>query len=169
MDDPDGPLRTSHREPLFLCDAMLARLGRWLRAAGYDTVIAGGGTDDHDLITRAAADGRVLLTRDRRLREIRGAAAHAAVLRSERLTELVAEITERFAVDWLAKPFSRCVVCNLPLSPAPPLAKSRLPADVREAHAEINYCRQCDRLYWPGGHVRRMTRRLERWRAGEFV
>ena len=143
--------------------------GHWLRAAGYDTVIASGSTADRDLIVRAIADRRIVLTRDRKLREIRGAAEHAAVLRGERLTELVAEITERFDIDWLARPFSRCLVCNLALSPAPPLAKSRLPADVLEMHAVINYCRQCDRLYWPGGHVRRMTRRLERWRAGEFV
>lgn len=165
MDDASLP----GPEPPFLCDAMLARLGRWLRAAGYDTLIAHGGTDDRDIITRAISDRRIILTRDRKLREIRGAMEHAAVLHGERLADLVAEITGRFAVDWTARPFSRCLVCNLPLSPAPPVALNRLPPDVPTTAASINYCRQCDRLYWPGGHVRRMLRRLERWNAGEFM
>ena len=50
-----------------MCDEMLLRLGRRLRAAGYDTVIAEGGLDDAALIAQCAAEGRVLLTRDRRL------------------------------------------------------------------------------------------------------
>ena len=156
------------REPRFLCDAMLGRLGRWLRAAGYDTLIAPG-AEDRALVERAIADGRILLTRDRKLQEIRGAARHAVVVESERLPQLASELTQRFGVDWLLRPFQRCLVCNLVLTPAPELARRRLPADVRATAGEVNYCRQCDRLYWPGGHVRRMTRRLERWRAGEFV
>src|SRR3954464_11871106 len=50
-----------------MCDEMLLRLGRWLRAAGYDTAIVEGGTDDAGLVARCAAEGRVLLTRDRLL------------------------------------------------------------------------------------------------------
>src|SRR3954452_12596526 len=50
-----------------MCDEMLLRLGRWLRAAGYDTAIAEGGTEDTALIARCAAEDRVLLTRDRLL------------------------------------------------------------------------------------------------------
>ena len=49
------------------CDEMLARLGRWLRAAGYDTAIAEGGMPDTALIARCVTEPRVLLTRDRHL------------------------------------------------------------------------------------------------------
>ncbi len=155
-------------EPRFLCDAMLGHLGHWLRAAGYDALIAGNGTSDRALVERAIADDRILLTRDRKLQEIRGAEGRAVLLRAERLEELAADLTQRFAIDWLAAPFSRCLVCNLVLAPAPDLARQRLPADVRAAVDEVNHCRQCDRLYWAGGHVRRMTQRLERWQAGDF-
>ncbi len=27
----------------------------------------------------------------------------------------------------------------------------------------LRACRRCDKLYWPGGHVRRMRDRLEAW------
>src|SRR5207253_5667986 len=52
------------------CDEMLARLGRWLRAAGYDTAIAEGGLVDAEIIARCAAEDRTLLTRDRHLAAI---------------------------------------------------------------------------------------------------
>jgi uncharacterized protein with PIN domain len=170
MDEDSSP-RHDWRNPgmPFLCDAMLGQLGHWLRAAGYDTLIAANRTSDRALIMRAVADRRILLTRDRKLMEIREARDRAVLLRAERLGELAAEITPRFGIDWLAKPFSRCLVCNLPLSPAPKLARERLPAAVLSTVAEINYCRQCDKLYWAGGHVRRILQRLERWHAGEFA
>jgi uncharacterized protein with PIN domain len=55
------------------------------------------------------------------------------------------------------------------LQPAPELARARLPDSVRAAVPAINHCRQCDKLYWPGGHVRRMLRQLESWRDGELT
>jgi uncharacterized protein with PIN domain len=50
-----------------LCDEMLRGLGRWLRAAGYDTVIAKGGLPDRTLAERRTEEDRVLLTKDRDL------------------------------------------------------------------------------------------------------
>jgi len=155
--------------PRLLCDAMLGQLGHWLRAAGHDTLIAARRTGDHALVTRALADGRVLLTRDRRLCEIRGASRLTLLLRHDRLPAQAGEITAPLGIDWLAAPFSRCLLCNVVLRPAPPLALSRLPETVRAATQTINHCPQCDRLYWAGGHVHRMRRRLESWRAGDFV
>ena len=51
--------------PCFLCDEMLGRLARYLRAAGYDTMLATGGTADRDLLHLAAAEARYFLTLDR--------------------------------------------------------------------------------------------------------
>lgn len=154
----------SEPTPRFLCDQMLIKLAHWLRAAGYDTLIVHHRAQDRSLVARATIDGRVLLTRDGKLREIRDAGDCAVLLRGETMEDWVAEITERFAIDWTARPFSRCLVCNTLLQPAPELARVRLPPSVLETAPEINYCRQCDKLYWPGGHVRRMLRQLERWR-----
>ena len=51
----------------FLCDEMLVRLARLLRAAGYDTYLAAGGEPDAELIKTARREGRILITRDKRL------------------------------------------------------------------------------------------------------
>jgi uncharacterized protein with PIN domain len=155
--------------PRFLCDAMLTQLGHWLRAAGHDTIIAQHRSSDRALLARAVADDRVLLTRDRQICEMRDAQRRVLLLRHQRLPELAAEVTPLCGIDWLKSPFSRCLVCNAALRPAPPLASSRLPEAVRATFGDINHCPQCDRLYWAGGHVRRMRQRLERWNAGDFA
>jgi uncharacterized protein len=41
----------------FLCDEMLRGLGRWLRAAGYDTVIADGGIANWMPASRCVTEG----------------------------------------------------------------------------------------------------------------
>jgi uncharacterized protein len=48
----------------FLCDHMLVRLGRWLRAAGYDTAIIEDALSDREILDRAIHEERLLLTRD---------------------------------------------------------------------------------------------------------
>lgn len=150
--------------PRLLCDEMLVQLGHWLRAAGYDTLVAHRRAQDRNLVARAMIDGRVLLTRDHKLCEIRDATRCAILLHGEGIEEWVREVTPRLDIDWLARPFSRCLVCNTPLQPAPDLARGRLPQAVLETVEPINYCRQCDKLYWAGGHVRRMLRQLEAWK-----
>jgi uncharacterized protein with PIN domain len=43
---------------------MLKGIGRWLRAAGYDTAIARAGALDENLLAQARSEERVLLTCD---------------------------------------------------------------------------------------------------------
>ena len=51
----------SEPPPLFLCDAMLGGLARWLRGAGYDARFQYG-IDDRDLIRLARETGGTLLS-----------------------------------------------------------------------------------------------------------
>jgi uncharacterized protein with PIN domain len=81
-----------------LCDEMLKGIGRWLRAAGYDTAIARDGTADDELLARARAEDRILLTCDRAL-AARGAPAAVVLLASESLDEAAAVLRERLAID----------------------------------------------------------------------
>ncbi|MBI4345649.1 MAG: hypothetical protein HY553_02265 [Elusimicrobia bacterium] len=54
--------------PRFLVDAMLGRLARWLRLLGYDTVFeAAPARPDEAMAEQAQREGRVLVTRDRRI------------------------------------------------------------------------------------------------------
>lgn len=74
---------------------MLAGLGRWLRIAGYDTAIASGGRRDRDLVKQAHAEQRILLTRDRRVVEIRPANDRTVVLENDGIDACAKELGQR--------------------------------------------------------------------------
>lgn len=146
-----------------LCDEMLHSLGRWLRAAGYDTAIAGRGHDDGELLEWAAAEGRLLVTRDRALAAGRVRDAEVVVLSGNGLETNALELARRLGLDWLHAPFSRCLVDNAPLRLAGETELSRLSAEARRLGGPVTLCETCGRIYWPGSHVRRMRARLQRW------
>lgn len=148
-----------------LCDEMLKGVGRWLRAAGYDVAIVEDGARDDDLLARAAAEHRLLLTCDRRLAGRAAPDATVIVLRTERFEGAARELRERLGIDWLHAPFTRCLLDNAPLIPAHEDTIAGLPATVRQGDGPIMRCPQCDRVYWPGSHVRRMLAKLTRAQA----
>jgi uncharacterized protein with PIN domain len=147
----------------FLCDEMLVGLGRWLRIAGYDTAIAERGRRDRDLVEQAHAEGRILLTRDRRLVEIRRANDRTVVLEGNDIDACAKELCRRLSLDWTLDPLSRCTLCNTRLELADRRLLDTLPPRIRALGSTVYVCPQCGRLYWEGSHVRRMRRRLARF------
>lgn len=136
---------------------MLKGLARWLRTAGHDVAMEPDGTPDRRLIERAIAERRILLTRDRQLLEIRGAADVVTLLEGHNLESLAAELNRKLDIDWLYRPFSRCLLCNVPL-----IEDRLMPEDPPDIE-QVFVCPQCRRRYWQGGHVRRMRHRLQHW------
>jgi uncharacterized protein len=151
-----------------LCDEMLLRLGRWLRAAGYDTAIAAGGSSDGALIARCAAEQRILVTRDRQLaaRAAKGAVPGVVRLGRDDIDEQAHALQAALGIDWQHAPFTRCVLDNAPLDPAPSEMAAQVPPSSRAAGGPLRRRPCCGRLYWPGGHVRRMQTRLAAWARG---
>lgn len=144
-----------------LCDEMLKGLARWLRAAGHDTELAHDGEHDRALIARARDSQRLLITRDRKLMEHRGADKSVCLLECNGLDSCARALTEQTAIDWLYKPFSRCLVCNSTLQALPPETKNTVPDDVKDR--PLLYCPRCQQVYWQGGHVQRMRAKLQNW------
>lgn len=146
-----------------LCDEMLAALARWLRAAGHDTALAARGEDDGSLIVRAVAEGRTIITRDTAL----AARVTAAVLlATDSLDAQAGALARSPGVDWMAAPFTRCLLDNASLRPATAAEAAGAPTGARLPVGPFRTCPHCLRLYWPGSHVRRMAARLERWASG---
>lgn len=150
----------------FLTDEMLAGLARWLRAAGYDTAQAPRGAADGALVALAAAEARLLITRDRAIVDRKAAAGLVLVLEGEGVDAWAAEMAAKAGVDWQRAPFTRCLLCNSVLAPAPAELAGALPPGARR-EGPVRWCASCCKAYWRGGHVRRMEARLARWgRAG---
>ena len=144
----------------FLCDEMLLRLARLLRAAGYDTYLAQGGQRDAELLRIAREENRVLVTRDKALA---GQAHPRGVLVTGRGAYAEAEsLTAVLPIDWRLAPFSRCIVDNAPLREAEPADLARAPEQALGRPGPLRACPACGRIYWQGSHVRRLGERLER-------
>ncbi len=141
----------------FLCDEMLVRLARLLRAAGYDTYLAADGEDDAGLIKTARREGRILLTRDKRLA---AAAAESVLISGFGVDAEAHSLSRALVLDWQYAPFTRCVMDNAHLREATAAEVADMPEQAQLKDGPFRICPACGRLYWPGSHVRRMEARL---------
>jgi uncharacterized protein len=144
-----------------LCDEMLAGLAAMLRAAGHDAALAAPGAPDAALVEACRVEGRVLISRDRRLVQVVPGAVLLPMDDAEGQARLLAD---RLGLDWGYAPFTRCMRDNALLRPMRPEEAERIPARSRALPGPFRACPACGRLYWPGSHVRRMEERLGRWR-----
>jgi uncharacterized protein with PIN domain len=143
------------RETRFVADAHLGALARLLRMTGFDTVYDRR-LDDDAIEQLAAAEARIVLTRDRDLLK-RAAITHGCYVRSLRPTAQLRELFERLDLARSARPFTRCLCCNTPLRPIDALqAAPRVPPAVRARHERFAACDGCSRVFWEGTHWRRM-------------
>lgn len=141
--------------PRFVADQMLGRLAARLRLLGYDTLTVFDIADSE--VTRlAAADGRVLLTRDGPLARTLAVPVHfvAATRPQAQLAEVVAALG--LAPD-PAHLFTRCTLCNAAIEAVDAHAvAARVPPHVIAQAVPCFRCPGCDQVYWRGSHVERI-------------
>lgn len=136
-------------EDIFLADAMLGKLARWIRICGFDTCYADSAMSDSDILDEAAKSGRVVITRDREL-FIRS--AHSFLIRSDRSDEQLLEFFRKYSPQ-PSKFFTRCTVCNGILDPViHPYDGLTVPESVALRRLNVYVCRSCRKIYWNGTH-----------------
>ena len=148
--------------PAFAADAMLGSLARWLRLLGYDCTYSRDVTDD-GLVEASRAEGRIVLTRDRRVakRSARSVYVPPGTLDDE-IVAVCAALGLRPPDE---PPAVRCSVCNTLLEKAPAgTGPPLVPARVVELGLDLWRCPSCSRHYWRGTHVESMALRLRRVR-----
>ena len=149
----------------FFADVNVASVVRWLRAIGIDTVWEDA-IADGDLVRRAIEEKRYVLTLDKRLlKEWR--ADNVLLLQKARAFEQFQEIVAHFKIEKPAKFFTRCLLCNTLLREAS-AEEITLGGPPRLAENRITffYCPACNKVYWEGGHTRRMREAIEKVFAG---
>lgn len=158
------PAWMAHR---FVADAMLGRLARWLRVLGFDTAYDAT-LADAAMVALANEEMRVLLTRDRHLlRELRP--IHALEIRSDIPLEQLRDVVAELALAPPLELFTRCILCNTPLSdPLPEAQATGLLPEEFEVPGPVRRCPACGKLYWHGSHARRMRAALERALPGWY-
>jgi uncharacterized protein with PIN domain len=145
----------------FFADVMAARVVRWLRAIGIDTLWEDA-IADRDLVRRAVEEKRFILTLDKRLLE-EWRVDNVLLLQSENPSEQFRQIIAHFGIEKPKEFFTRCLVCNTPLrrASAEEIAVAA-PEAVRENEKNFRYCPNCNKIYWEGSHTRRMREAIEK-------
>jgi len=145
--------------PIFLADTHLGGLAKFLRMLGFDT-LHNNNYADADIRRIAERERRIVLTRDRELLKCREI-ERGAYVRALKAEAQLREVAERFALAPLARPFTRCLVCNVALRPVDKAEVAPLlPEKVREVQTQFTRCDACGRIYWPGSHYARMRAAL---------
>jgi uncharacterized protein len=139
----------------FLLDVGLGALARRMRLLGLD-VEWSNDADDPELVARAVAVDRVLLTQDRRLLMRRTLRA-GALVRGRRPDDQLADVLSRFAPP--LAPLTRCTACGGVLARVPKEeVADRLEPGTRRTYDDFARCDACARVYWQGAHARRIGR-----------
>jgi uncharacterized protein with PIN domain len=153
-------------EPRFILDGHLGRLAAYLRMLGFDCLYEND-YDDEELAETAAREGRILLSRDRRLL-MRKAVTYGYCLRSLDSLEQLSEVVRRFDLAGHIVPFHRCLRCNHPLEPvAKEAVFDRLEPLTQLYFDEFQICPACGQIYWKGSHYERMQNLIEELMGGK--
>lgn len=135
----------------FIISGELGRLAKWLRILGYDASYFDS-IKRGELIIQSLREGRMILTRDHRLKDHRGIKmVHVkSDLVEEQLKQTIAELKLKIKETGL---FTRCVICNKPLEETPKEeVSSKVPPYVFKTAASFRKCSSCGRIYWAGTH-----------------
>jgi len=144
----------------FICDDNLGKLAKWLRTLGYDTLFSRT-ISDKELISVALSEERIILTRDTKLVQLKSVTKYL-LIESDKPLEQLKQVKEKFDLkideQYL---FFRCLVCNTALEKIEKeTIKEKIPPYVYKTQNNFVYCRKCDKIFWVGTHVQRMTQRL---------
>ena len=132
----------------FIADAMLGKLGRWLRLLGHDTKIAPEILTDSEILELALKENRFLLTRDKQFyqRARKLVKTHYFKTRGAKneLKELAKAI--KLKIDFPKQ--TRCSLCNGKL----------------KKKGEFWICSKCSQTYWKGTHWKMIEKTIRELR-----
>jgi len=148
------------RELRFVLDIHLAKLARYLRMLGFDTLHEND-FEDSVIADISQRDQRIVLTRDRGLLK-RRIITHGRYVRQIEPRRQLREIIDWLDLSRLMRPFSRCIRCNgLLQEVSKDLVTEQIREDTRVYYQQFWKCGSCGHIYWKGSHYQKMKRFVE--------
>ena len=151
--------------PVFLCDAMLGGLARWLRAAGYRAEFDVH-MQDGELVRRGSQEGKVILTSDSDVLD--RYAVQQQIVRTVYIPRDLTPVEQLGhvlgALD-LELRSPRCMECGGALEEVPKeTIQEQLPPRVKQRFDAFFRCAECRKVYWRGTHWEDIREKLQ-WAA----
>ncbi|GAB4377910.1 MAG: Mut7-C RNAse domain-containing protein [Calditrichia bacterium] len=139
---------------------MLRGLARWLRFLGYSAQIV-----------MNPAEAKEALQNHRNAVFLTGSRKHfeqlekftVLLLKSERIPDQLQKINEFTSLFDRIDLLSLCSLCNTSIEPVKKESlREKVPARVWQTQEQFWMCPSCGKIYWEGGHVRRLKDKLKR-------
>jgi len=157
-------LQSPAPELRFAADIMLGRLAKWLRIIGED-VIYGRHLTGYGLIRAARLENRLILTRDRSLKNKQP--PPSLYLQSDHYREQLKQVLHDCGLIVGKRLFTRCIRCNTVLQVRTKASVEKLvPSYVFSTQENFFWCAACRRIYWPATHHQNMLEELEKLQVG---
>lgn len=142
----------------FAADRMLGRLAKWLRVIGQD-VVYGQHLSGYGLIRAARAEDRLILTRDRRLKQKQP--PPFLFIDSDNHRDQLRQVITACGLKPAQSIFTRCIECNTALEPrSKESVEPIVPPYVFSSQEKFSWCPKCRRIYWPATHHQKMLDEL---------
>ncbi|NOR51920.1 MAG: twitching motility protein PilT [Gammaproteobacteria bacterium] len=139
----------------FVLDGHLAKLARYLRMAGFDT-LHDNDYSDSDIAKISVSEKRIVLTRDRGLLKQR-IITHGRYVRNIDPHKQLKEIVAWLNLSRSMKPFTRCTHCNGLLQEVDKSdVEDQLEPDTGKYYQQFWRCDECGHIYWKGSHYQKM-------------
>lgn len=144
----------------FLADRTVGKLAKKLRLLGLDVADWREGKL-LEAAQKARAEGRILLTRSRRIKEEEIGIQIFMVVANDP-EQQAREVLTKLGME--PKPdgyFSRCLRCNEELrAVGKEEVQGAVPDFIYRLYDSFHCCPRCRRIYWPGSHLERMKKDL---------
>jgi uncharacterized protein with PIN domain len=140
--------------PSFAAEKTLGKLTKWLRILGFDTVYELE-CPNRSLVDLADTE-RIILTRTQRIRD-ENTSCRLIFIKSNRPFDQLQQIIHALELEQTdMRPFSRCLNCNILITPVDKASvRNSVPDYIWETQDSFQICNRCQKIYWPGSHLKR--------------
>ncbi len=146
--------------PSFLVDQMLRGLAKWLRYLGFSSHTVSDMKQAENL-SQKFPEAIFLTASITHYHQFPGNSGF--LIKSDVVSEQLSALDDAFQIFLKMNILSLCSRCNTPVIPIDKSGiQDQVPPKVWEVHNEFRQCPDCQRIYWHGGHVKRLSQKMKR-------
>lgn len=148
------------KKTVFILDNMLQGLARWLRFLGYRSFVI---ENLHQLNQLFIDHPTAVFITESRKKIQKINPPNAFFMKESKLEDQLAILDSRFKIFENIELLSLCTLCNTTIAPVDKgTIKGKVPPAIWSSYDHFWICFKCQRIYWKGGHIKRLIDKLRR-------
>lgn len=148
------------KKTVFILDNMLHGLARWLRFLGYRSFVI---ENVHQLDQLFIDHPTAVFITESRKKNQKINPPSSFLMEESKLEDQLAILNSQFKIFENIELLSLCSLCNTAIAPVEKgTIKDKVPPAIWSSHHCFWICSKCQRIYWKGGHTKRLIDKLRR-------